>query len=171
LGELTLESIYSKKLDRKKIPIRVFYHVSKNYFDDLKEITDPAKAARRVHEFMENDSEYWLLKGTLRKSLPSVRFNQGFSNPNYKKIRGYFQRFGYSKYNGDLKRNLKSDYAVSVNMLNHIVDIRNKIAHGDISETKTPEEIAKMISIVKGYCRMTDIVFANWCRSELCGIR
>jgi hypothetical protein len=66
---------------------------------------------------------------------------------------------------------LKGDYNVMVNMVDHLVDTRNKIAHGDTMATKTPKDVEEMARIIRKYCGVTDTVFAAWCKKNLCPIR
>jgi hypothetical protein len=56
-------------------------------------------------------------------------------------------------------------------MVDHLVDTRNKIAHGDPAASKTPGEVATMMSIMRLFCGSTDAVFASWWRTRFCAIR
>ncbi len=148
-----------------------FYHLSKDILDEVQDTADPEKIAVKVFDFLQHHATYWGRMGPFPQPLPVDRFNKGFSNPAFKKIRAYFNRFGYGDYVPELCQVLKADYSVTVNMVNHLVDTRNKIAHGDPSVTKTPGDVEDMIRIVRAYCRATDAVFASWCKRELCTIR
>lgn len=66
---------------------------------------------------------------------------------------------------------LKANYNVTINMVDHVVDVRNKIAHGDPAATKPPADLKDMIALVRQYCAATDISFASWCKARLCKIR
>lgn len=171
LGELALESLYTKSVSRDKLSTRFFYHISKNILDELKDTSDPNKIADKVFEFIDLDTAYWCKDGTFPTSIPVERFNKGFSNPAFKKIRSYFNRFGYNHYKRDLASKLQAHYLPTINMVNHLVDIRNKIAHGDPEATKTPSEVQQMILIIKRYCAETDSVFASWWKTGFCSIR
>lgn len=56
-------------------------------------------------------------------------------------------------------------------LIDHIVDVRNKIAHGDLTVSKTPGDLFEAIIGIKLFFRATDDLFANWCRDNLCRIR
>lgn len=86
-------------------------------------------------------------------------------------IKKYFNRFGYANYQNDLVSRLQADYFPTVNMVNHLVDTRNKIAHGDPAASKTPAEVATMMAIIRSFCGSTDSVFASWWRTNFCAIR
>ena len=103
--------------------------------------------------------------------IPSDRFNKGFSNPAFKKVNSYFHRFGYDNFRSDFYRNLQAEARTTENMLNHLVDTRNNIAHGDPSATKTPDDLKEMIGIITRFCRVTDEIFGDWCKTEFCTIR
>ena len=56
-------------------------------------------------------------------------------------------------------------------MVDHVVDQRNKIAHGDFLTAGAPSELQDMCRLVRLYCRNTDEVVSNWFRSKGCSIR
>jgi hypothetical protein len=114
---------------------------------------------------------YWARIGPFPDPLPIDRFNSGFANPAFDKIKAYVNRFGNSNYQRDLGHILKANYQPNVNMVDHLADTRNKIAHGDINTTKTPLDLREMVVIIRKYCVVTDKVLATWCKNNLCTIR
>ncbi|MDF2367861.1 MAE_28990/MAE_18760 family HEPN-like nuclease [Sneathiella sp.] len=171
LGEHALEIFYKKKLNRDKFAPQFFYHISKDIVDEIKNTSDHKGLSIKLLNFVETDGEFWKQGVCLPKQIPVERFNKGFSNPSFKKIKAYLGRFGYSSYQGDLKSILKRDSEITINMIDQLVNMRNKIAHGDSNETSTPEEIKIIIEFVRRFCRATDVAFSNWCKNELCSIR
>jgi RiboL-PSP-HEPN len=171
VGELALDSMYQKRVPRTKVASRFFYHLSKQLLNEIQDTSDQEKIADKLFSFIQNDLLYWSKIGPFPQALPTEQFNKGFSNPAYDKIKAYFNRFGYTEYNRDLASVLKAKYQSSVNMIDHLVDTRNKIAHGDPTATKTPGEVKEMITIIRQYCLATDSVFAKWWRSNFCSIR
>lgn len=171
LGEVALDALHEKRVQRTNIESRFFYHVSKDLLDELLDTRDPQKIADKLFSFLCSDLPYWSRSGQFLQPVPAERFNKGFSNPAFDKIRAYFNRFGYSDYRKDLANLLKSNNAPTTNMIDHLVDIRNKIAHGDPTATKTPQEVSEMIAIIRLYCKATDSVFAAWCKTNFCAIR
>jgi hypothetical protein len=135
------------------------------------EARNPETIAERTFYFVETDVELWSKSGKFPRALPTGSFNKGFSNPKFDKIRSYFGRFGYSEYKHELQSRLQAKATIVVNTLDHLVDTRNSIAHGDPSASKTPSELGEMIALITLYCRTTDTLFANWCQRKLCGIR
>ena len=154
-----------------KFASRVYYHISKDRLDDIRSTLDPEKAAMKVFAFIDNDLEYWSKDGPFPGPVPADRFNQGFANPAFKKITNYFNRFGYEDYRGDLLVCLKASFQPTVTMVDHLVDTRNKIAHGNFAASKTPGEVKDMASMTQSFCRSTDAVFATWWRKSFCAIR
>ena len=171
LGEIALQALVEKSFSRSDLSLRTFYHISKDVIDELKDTADHTSIAEKIFDFIQTDVSYWSREGPFLTSLPSERFNKGFSNPKFDKIKSYLNRFGYENFRKDFYSKLKADARPTENMLDHLVDIRNSIAHGDPSATKTPADLKEMIQIISKFCRTTDDVFGDWCRIHLCPIR
>jgi hypothetical protein len=171
LGEVVLNNITLRSVPRTKLRDRFYYHISRDILDEVRDTSDPEKLAAKLFKFLDSDFSYWSHTGPFPQALPVDRFNKGFSNPSFEKIRAYFNRFGYSDYQGDLARLLKAKYTATINMVDHLVDTRNKIAHGDITAVKPPADVMDMILIIRAYSGATDAVFGSWCKANLCSIR
>lgn len=171
LGELLLCRLFDNGVSRSSLDQRFFYHVSKDRVDNIRDSADPESIAKAIFDFMTADQDFWARSGALPRYVDGERFNRGFSNPKFKKIKSYFNRFGFQEYHGALQRTLTRDFAPYTNMVDHLVDTRNLIAHGDPGATKTPSEVKDMVDIVAQFCRATDHVFANWCKNKYCAIR
>ena len=171
LGELAIDSLYAKQISRSQISSRFFYHISKNLLDEIQDTSDLDRKANKIFSFIRSDISYWSKTGPFPDQVPTERFNQGFSNPIYKKIKVYFKRFGYFQYDHDLSRKLQAMYLPTVNMVDQLVAIRNQIAHGDPLATKTPSDVKDIKTIIKRYCMETDSVFASWWKTQFCTIR
>jgi hypothetical protein len=139
--------------------------------DELEDTSDPERKAEKVFSFIQSDIQFWSKTGPFPDPIPIDRFNKGFSNPAIRKISRYFNRFGYSNYKADLGNLLAARYQPTINMVDHLVDTRNKIAHGDTATTKTPSEVSVMMSLIRSFCVATDSVFAEWWRTNFCAIR
>jgi len=171
VGELALDNFYSRAVQRDGFSLNTFYHISKDLIDEMKDTSDHSKIAEKMFRFIESDLTYWSRSGPFSVRVPSERFNKGFSNPKFEKVKTYFNRFGYDVYRTDLFRKLGPHANPTINTLNHLVDIRNSIAHGDPSATKTPADIKELIDSVSKFCRITDEVFSTWCRLRFCTIK
>lgn len=171
LGEIALTNIHLKSVERTDLSPRFYYHISKDIIDELKDTADHDRIANKVFAFLASDLSYWSHTGAFPQALPLDRFNKGFSNPAFSKIKAYFNRFGYSEYKRDLGTLLHVNFVVTINMVDHLVDTRNKIAHGDLSATKTPTDVKEMILMIRDYCSATDSAFGAWCKANLCAIR
>lgn len=171
LGELALDSLFSKSIKRDGLYSRFYYHISKSKLNELRDTSDPSKIGDKIFEFLSTDLVYWSRNGPFSQSIPAERFNKGFASPSFKKIKSYLNRFGCSRYQDDLATRLGSAYLPTINMIDHLVDTRNRIAHGDPTATKTPSDIKNMVTIVKMYCAETDGAFATWWKNEFCSIR
>lgn len=171
LGEIALDSMHAQNVPRAAVALQLYYHISKDVVDQLKDTTEPSKIAEKMFMFLKEDLPYWSQAGPFPQPIPADRFNKGFSNPGHPKIKAYFRRFGYADFDRDLARILRARYLVTINMVDHLVDIRNKIAHGDAGTTKTPSEVKDMSGIIRTYCGATDSAFASWWKNEFCSIR
>jgi hypothetical protein len=146
VGEIALDTLYGSAVPRADLRARFFYHISKDMLDEVNESKEPEKKGEKVFSFIESDMSFWSRDGVFLNAIPADRFNKGFSNPSFKKIRRCFNRFGYEDYRSDLFRRLKSAGQPTITMVNHLVDVRNKIAHGDPTALKTPSEVKDMIN-------------------------
>lgn len=171
LGELALDSLHAKAVSRSGVSRQLFYHISKRHLDEIRETSDPEKIAEKVFAFMQSESGLWSTSGSFPSPLNADAFNKGFSNPAIKKIKAYFNRFGYDRYLLDLSGQLRSNYHTATTMIEHLVETRNKIAHGDVGATKTPAELALMLQWTQKFCAATDTVFARWWTRRYCSIR
>ncbi|SFF11684.1 hypothetical protein SAMN04488523_11916 [Sulfitobacter brevis] len=171
LGELTLDKIHSKSVCRSKIAPQFFYHISKEKIDTIRLVVQPEKIAFHMQKFVDYETQFWKRDDPFPGPISSINFNKGFSNPTFDKVKSYLGRFGYDKFKRDFTQCLGANAQTNINNLNHIVDTRNSIAHGDVNATKTPAEIKSMLEDAKLFCRTTDVVFGRWCKENLCSIR
>jgi hypothetical protein len=171
LGEIALESMTNKNVPRTHLAPRFYYHISKDLIKEIRETSDPQKIANKIFDFINSDLEFWSKAGGFAQPIPVARFNMGFASPAFPKIKRYFNRFGYGNYKSDLQTLLMANYLPTINMVDHLVDTRNKIAHGDPNASKTPAEVTQIISIIRSFCGSTDAVFAKWWKTSFCPIR
>jgi hypothetical protein len=120
---------------------------------------------------LSRDADIWASGIIFNAPLPIDRFMRGFAVPSTDEIKKFFSRFGYSDYQNDLALLLKSNYKICLNMVDQVVDQRNKIAHGDLVVTSTPKDVRDMIDLVTIYCRSTDQVVGSWFTKQGCVIR
>lgn len=171
LGEIAVDALVTKQVDRSKIEDAFFFHLSQNTFKSIKDSDDHGKLAKAIFSFLHVDATHWSKVGPFSEPLPADNFNKGFSNPLPDKIKAYFGRFGYSVYMHDLARRMQSNYQPTLNAIEHMVDIRNKIAHGDVVAVKTPQEVGDLRRHVQRFCVETDMAFATWFKKKYCSIR
>lgn len=171
LGELTLANLTEQQICRSKIPNSIPYHISKNFVADIKDTADTAKIADHIFDLIENDLGYWGSSGPITVQIPEDRFNKGFASPSFGKIARYLGRFGYTEYKRDLGYKLTGDFQVCKTLIDHLVDVRNKIAHGNPTISKTPSDLMDAVKTTRQFCRATDDVFAKWSKANLCTIR
>lgn len=171
VGELTLSRIFEKQVCRSKVSNLVSYYASRDLISEIRVTSNNKRAARKVALLFDRDLPLWETDGPHPRPISGERFNNGFASPSFNKIAAYVGRFGYSDFKRDLGSRLAADYSVLKNLIDHIVDIRNKIAHGDSIASKTPGDLLDAIPLVKQFCRAVDDVFSSWCRANLCVIR
>jgi hypothetical protein len=171
LGEIAVDALVTKQVDRSKIEDTFFFHLSQNTFKSIKDSDDHGKLAKVLFSFLHVDATHWSKVGPFSAALPAENFNKGFSNPLPDKIKAYFGRFGYGFYMHDLAQSMKFNYQPTLNAIEHMVDIRNKIAHGDVVAVKTPQEVGDLRGHVQRFCVETDMAFATWFKTKYCSIR
>jgi len=149
----------------------LFYHISRNRFEELFQKQDPKARAEWMFEFISQDLEYWSKSGRFANPIDPKIFNKGFATPRVGDIAKYLKRFGYNDYIKDLNHKLTASSLIIQNTINHMVDTRNSIAHGDNYITKTPTEVSEIISSTSLFCNTTDVVLGDWCKRKFCSIR
>ncbi|MDE2816058.1 MAG: MAE_28990/MAE_18760 family HEPN-like nuclease [Chloroflexota bacterium] len=171
LGELALDSLYTKSVPRDRLALSVYYHISKDILKSLKDTKKPEKIAEKVFSLLEQDGDFWVRTGAFPRHIEADRFNWGFANPSIEKTKNYFGRFGYDRYERDLKALMAGEYKLVMNAVNHVIEMRHQIAHGDLIVPYTPSDLLSNIGQTKKFCRYTDQSFATWWRAEYCSIR
>jgi hypothetical protein len=168
---LILDQIHGRSATKATFGDAFLYYFSKDIIDEIKETREPTVIAGKVKNLWSRDADIWDSAMTFSLPLPSDRFVYGFSTPKVKEIRKMMGRFGYTQFIDDLARLLARDFDASCNMVDNVVNERNKIAHGDNSVTGTASDIEQMVRYVQLFCRGTDQVVATWFRSKGCAIR
>ncbi|MQY42848.1 hypothetical protein GG681_09355 [Epibacterium sp. SM1969] len=171
IGELVLTRIYSQKVCRSDVSNLVSYHASRDIISEIRDTSNAESISDKIIGLFERDLNLWEQNGPFPDPIPEDRFNKSFSSPSFNKVSSYMNRFGYSLFKRDLKATLKGDYLPCRNMVDHVVDVRNKIAHGDPSVSKTPSDLFEAVQTIKTFCRATDDVVAGWCKLNICSIR
>lgn len=174
LAELMLQCISKQNLRKDKLTDGFRYYLSKDLLDRLCGTNEPEKIAKIVEYLFKRDNHIWLGNVTFSSELNTQKFISGFSNPRFGTIRKFMTRFGYTSFQHDVKTLLRSNYQPCENMINNIVDRRNKIAHGDIDNMTipTPKDIEDMLNLVGKFFEATDTAVGDWFEKELgCSIR
>lgn len=171
LATLTLDRIHQRSICRSKIDGRLLYFLSKDILDEIKHTENPKKISPKIQNFIQRDVDIWKRSGPFQTPIPSVRFIRYLENPKPDKIKSFLSRLGYDEFDHHLKSKLKSAYNSTINQIDHLVDTRNKIAHGDADEEKTPRDINLFVDDVRLFCKTVDSGYGSWCRRKLCSIR
>jgi hypothetical protein len=171
IGEVALERIFERSVDRSKLSPRFFHSLSSSRFSDLKEARDPDALARQMFEFISAEGHLWSQTGPFPCAISIEKFSKGFASPSLEKIASFFGRFGFTDYKRRLGSRLAGDFLVVTNMVENIVTKRNDIAHGNPSACVTPSDLVQMIDKSRKFCVATDVVFADWFKSKYCSLR
>lgn len=170
LGEIALYQIEQRQLLKSSLGTKFRYHLSRDIIANIKQTTDPSQIADHLDKLLQRDGHIWDSAPNFRSPLPARVFLD-FGNPKHEAIKEFFSRFGYTSYEYDLKKRLKANFSPCQNMIDQVVEQRNKIAHGDVVTTGTPIDLFNMIELVKQYCREADCVVADWFKAQKCPIR
>lgn len=166
-----LDRLSEGAMSKQKLASRFFYYFSKDLLDEISETKDPDKIAEKVKKLFHRDLEIWSTESTLSVPLPVERFISDFSNPNFERIKKFVARFGYNNYETELARMLQANFQPCRNMIDNVIEQRNKIAHGDVNVESTPNDVSNMLNLVRLFCRTTDTIVGNWFRNSGCVIR
>jgi hypothetical protein len=115
--------------------------------------------------------DVWGAGLAFQSALAYDRFVADFHSPSFDKIVRMMGRFGYTNFRRDMAQNLQANFVLCTNMVNNVIDQRNKIAHGDLIVTATPQDLANMMQLVQLFCRSMDGVVATWFSNLRCPIR
>ena len=171
LAERGLEMIEKNHVPKEKLEDVFRYHLSRDLIAEIQQSIHPDSISSRITAFLERDMQIWNTDTVFVGPLPRDAFIGGVAAPNHDGIKKLFGRFGYSTFEGDLGKNLKGDLPVCRNMVDQIVDLRNKIAHGDPRVGATPQDIRDMQKWLMRYCQTTDKVVCDWFKGIGCTLR
>ena len=171
LAEVIICRVVENGLPKQSLSPRLLYYCSKDVIDDIRNTKDPDKVAGKISTIFERDQDIWCARERFSEELPLERIVAGFSTPRFKEVRKFIARFGYNDYQGDLAKLLRAKYMPCRNMIDNVVEQRNKIAHGSVATTGTPRDVTSMLDLVQEFCRTTDVVVGNWFKSLGCPIR
>ena len=171
LGMIGVQSIGIRQLPKKNLDPVFGYHLSRNRIKAIKDSNKPEVIARNIVKFVKSEFQIWNDTPTYSTPLPFETFVENFATPNHGEIKKFLRRFGYKTFENDMQELLRGECAICVNMIDHIVDQRNKIAHGDHSTAGTPIDLQEMYRLLKVYCASTDKVVGDWFKMIGCPIR
>jgi hypothetical protein len=127
--------------------------------------------AAKIADLLNRDGHIWDSNSNFKPPLSAILFIGDFSNPTHKKIKSFFGRFGFATYHAELAKYLRADFLPCKNMVDQVIDQRNRIAHGDTVTTGTPSDLAQMMRLVKQNSQGADCVVADWFSSLHCPLR
>ena len=171
LAERGIEMIAKNNVPKATLESEFRYHLSRDLIEEIQQSIHPDSISSRIEAFLERDMLIWNSDAAFVSPLPHDAFISGIAAPNHDNIKKLFRRFGYSSFEGDLGKNLKGDLPACRNMVNQIVDRRNKIAHGDPIIGATPQDLRDMQKWLLKYCRTTDKVVCDWFKGIGCTLR
>jgi len=171
LGEIAIDRIGAKQLKKSKLGNQFRYYLSRDLINNILKSTESASIEQNLLMLWTRDSHIWDNTPHYKTPLQANIFIGDFINPNHKRIVKFFKRFGYTQFEHDMASKLQADYVICVNMINQVVEQRNKIAHGDTTIIGTPTDLEQMKNTVKIYCREADLVFSHWFKLQGCPIR
>ena len=171
LGNLAIARIAGNSVPKASMAREFRYHLSRDLIEEINKSPDPDKIAEKIDGLMRRDLSIWDNSTYFASPLPVESFTRTFSTPRHNNIRQFFRRFGYTNFDGELASRLQGDFPVCTNMIDRVVEERNKIAHGNALAKVTPNDLQAMSVWVRLYCRNTDHVVGDWFRGKGCTIR
>jgi len=171
LACLAIANIAQRSIQKSAMSLAFRYHLSSDLITPIRDANDPEVIAKHIVALFCRDGHIWDNSSTFARRLSGDKFIRGFSGPSHKRVSRFFGRFGYREFGRDLARVLPGHVQLCIAMVDHLVDQRNKIAHGDLHSYGTPADLRGIYSLVKLYCRHTDIIVGDWFRGKGCAIR
>lgn len=171
INELILERILSKNIRISRLPDAFLYYHSRDILDEIADTTDPEAISKKVKNLFTRDSHIWDDGDFFTSQLDHKRFMKGFRTPKPKNIYTLLRRYGHQTVKSDIQQSLRGQFILHEANLENTVDSRNKIAHGDQSITKTPDDLRRLNGSVKTFCREIDKSICNWFRRKQCTLR
>ena len=171
LGALAIDRMERNRLPKRSMSSGFRYHLSRDLIDEYSKMTDATRIAEKIDIFLVRDGHIWDSNPNFTAPLPSEAFTGNFSTPRHENIVKFFARFGFQDFQQSLAARLNRNYMASKNMIDNIVDQRNKIAHGDHLTAGTPSDLQDMLRYMQLYCRNVDSVVADWFKDKGCSIR
>lgn len=171
LGVLAVTRVADNAIQKSSLPRTFRYHLSQDLINDVKEATSPDAFVSRLDHLLRRDTNVWDSSENFSQPLRAEVFIGGFTTPRHRNIVRFFRRFGYDRFETELGSQLQRDFLACKNMIDHVVDQRNKIAHGDSLVYGTPNELNDMCRLISLYCRQTDKIVGDWFMSKGCAIR
>ena len=171
LIQIILERIVLRNMDKSKLPSSFFFYLSRDIILEIQQAIEPGKIVEKIWKLLERDKEIWLQQKNFSTSLNGEIFLSNFSTPGSNQIYKLMKRFGYNNFKREMHSVLTSETVIVTNMLDQVVQQRNKIAHGDSVATSTYQDLDNMIDLVQKFCRVTDQLVGAWFANNRCPIR
>lgn len=171
LTDNILESIFIQKVPMNDFGNSFEFYLSQDITRVLRNSPNPDVFVRELKRMLRRDEDIWSDTPYFERAPNSEPFKGNFGNPTFKEIKRYLNRFGYQDYDANLRNYLGNNYLAATNMVDAVVDLRTKIAHGETGIVPTPIDVSNMILLVKLFCRSSDDIVSNWFKSHRCIIR
>ena len=181
LAGIVLERVSKRRATKRKLklPDDFRYYLSADIIWGIRQSQDPKKMTKKIVSLFQRDSGIWSGEETFPAKLYDTHHEyfvqnvvRGITNPRVENLQRFMKRIGYQNYQTDMRRSLKAHYLLYENMVNSVIDRRNKIAHGDMRDTVTSADVTDMLRLTRLFFRETDVLVANWYRDTVgCAIR
>lgn len=171
LNEIIFEQIINQTVQKSRFPPKFRYYLSKPVFDNIRQTTDPAANAKQALELMNNHYEIWREDTPFQQSLDHQVFLKKFPAPRTDEIYKIFNRYGVEDVKSSIKKKLGSEYILLKNDLDNVVDVRNKIAHGDNEMERTPRDLYLASVSIRRFLSVLDNVVCTKFGRKNCHIR
>ena len=179
LAAIVLERVSQRRVTKRKLPDDFRYYLSADIVHGLNQSQDPRTMSKKIVSLFQRDSGIWSGEDTFPTELYNTHHEhfvqnvvRGIGSPRVKNLQSFMKRIGYQSYQTDMKRSLKERYLPYQNMVDLVIDRRNKIAHGDMRDAVTPADVTNMLRLTRLFFRETDVLVANWYRDTVgCAIR
>jgi hypothetical protein len=168
LGVCILQSMIDNKVKSDVLSDNMRFYLLRKEIKSIHETKSKIKLVEKIRNLHSEKASKILNSNFIDIVYLEEDHKYGFANPKYDEIKNYISRFGFSSVDSALKSKLASRHQILINILDTIVDRRNKIAHGDYQATFTVIELESYIASSDLIVSHIDRSCTNWFRTKGC---
>ena len=171
LGGLAIDTLVAKEVCKSNLPAEIGYFLTRPDWESVRDSKEPKRIAKKLSQYTKAHAHFWCEDGPITCDYSVYDFNRRLQSAKYRRIKQYMAQFGYSDFEYNLKCRAKAEHSDFIRSLDLMVELRDKVAHGDDSGSVKASKIRQELKTLRRFCCFTDEVFGDWFRKNICTIR